>query len=253
MHSIAVAAIVLACTFGGALLGIRSRLALPAHHLNQDSKELVQLCMGLIATMTALILGLVTASAKASFDAEDAAVHTSAEDVLMLDRMLASYGPETTPLRADMREAIQRTITSTWQDDRTPAQSVAAAAGEPLAQVVLKGILALAPQTDAQRWQQSQALALASDALKTRWLAITGTSSPVPTPLLAIIVFWLTALFWSFGLFAPRNTTVTAVLLLSALSVSFCVLLILELQSPFTGMLRISSAPLHFALEHLGG
>jgi hypothetical protein len=252
VSALAVAALVLACTFGGSLLGIRSRLALPARHLNQESKELVQLCMGLIATMTALILGLVTASAKAAFDAEDAAVHTSAEDVLMLDRILASYGPETKPLRADMREAIQRNIVATWQDDRTPAQSLPSSAGEPVGQVVLKGILALTPQTDAQRWQQSQALSLASDVLKARWLAITGTSSPVPTPFLTIIVFWLTVLFWSFGLFAPRNPTVVAVLLLSAVSISACVLLILEMQSPFTGILRISSAPLHFALEHLG-
>jgi hypothetical protein len=247
VSSVAIAAIVLACCFGGGLLGIRSRLALPAHHLNPDSKDLVHLCMGLVATMTALILGLVTASAKATFDAEDQAIHTSADNMVMLDRLLAGYGPEAQPLRAEIREALRRSIDVIWGDD------VATAANpEPAGPSVQQGILALTPTTDAQRWQQSQALSISTDIAKARWLSITGTNSPIPISFLVIITFWLSSLFWSFGLFAPRNATVIAVMLLSAASVSACVLLILEMQTPFSGILRISSAPLQFALEQLG-
>jgi hypothetical protein len=249
VSSLAIASLVFLCTFLGGLLGIRSREALPEHHLSSESKDLVRLCMGLIATMTALILGLVTASAKASFDAQDTAMHSAAADILVLDRTLAAYGPETRPLRDALREALRSRVEAT-EKSGSPAD-VAPGAPHP-AEQLLQGILALAPKDDGQRWEQSQALSIGSDVIKTRWLSAIGESSAVSTPFLVVIVFWLTALFWSFGLFAPRNSTVIAVLLLAALSVSASVLLILEMQTPFSGLLRISNAPLRFALEQLG-
>lgn len=253
MSALAFAAIVFGCTFGGGLLGIRTRMALPAHHLNQESKDLVRICMGLVATMTALILGLVTASAKAAFDAQDAALHASAADILILDRNLASFGADAQPIRAQIREALSERIQAIDAHGASPAGVVPQPGGRTPGEAVVEEILALSPQNDAQRWRQAQALSVASEVLKNRWFSLTGSTSPVATSFLAVVVFWLGTLFWSFGLFAPRNPTVIAVLLLSALSVSACVLLILEMQTPFTGMLRVSSAPLHFALEHVGG
>ena len=141
----------------------------------------------------------------------------------------------------------RRSISAIWGD-----QGATAANTEPAGPALQQGILALTPTTDAQRWQQSQALSISNDIAKARWLSITGTNSPIPVSFLVIITFWLSSLFWSFGLFAPRNATVIAVMLLSAASVSACVLLILEMQTPFSGILRISSGPLQFALEQLG-
>lgn len=252
MTSVGIASIVFACTFLGGLLGIRSREALPAHHLGDGSKDLVRLCMGLIGTMTALILGLVTASAKASFDAQDSALHSFAADLLLLDRALASFGPDAKPVRDDLRESIRARIDAAWSSGRSPAETPAGTASGAPAERIVQAILALTPKDDAQRWQQSQALSIASDALKTRSLAVTGGGSGVSMVFLTVITFWLFVLFWSFGLFAPRNGTVIAVLLLASLSVSACVLLILEMQSPFSGLLRISDAPLRFALENIG-
>lgn len=250
MTSIAVGFLVLVCCFGGGLFGIRSREALPAHHLSPESKDLVRLCMGLIATMTALILGLVTASAKSSFDAQDEALHSAAADVVLLDHTLAAYGPETRPLRDGLRELLRTRVAA--MDHGRPPANADTMPNAPTSGELLQGILALTPKDDAQRWQQSQALSIGSEVIKTRWLSIIGESSSVSTPFLVVIIFWLTTLFWSFGLFAPRNSTVIAVLLLSALSVSASVMLILEMQTPFSGLLHISSAPLRFALEHLG-
>ena len=71
-------------------------------------------------------------------------------------------------------------------------------------------------------------------------------------PFLVVLVFWLTILFISFGLFAPPNATVIATLFVCALSVSGAIFLILELDQPFEGLIRISSAPLRNALAHLG-
>jgi hypothetical protein len=172
--------------------------------------------------------------------------------MLLLEHTLAAFGPQTQAVRAEVREAIRLRIDHAWSGRRSPAEAPAAASGRLPADIILGGILALSPQNDAQRWQQSQALSTASEVLKTRWLSLTGGKSPVSTPFLIVIIFWLSVLFWSFGLFAPRNAMVTAVLLLAALSVSASVLLILEMQTPFSGLLHISNAPLRFALENMG-
>lgn len=236
----------------GALLGMRSRAALPEHHLNADSKSVVQLCMGLIATLTALVLGLVTASAKESFDSQGSAVRNMAAGVLLLDRALVDFGPETAPIRAEIRQAVADRIASIWTEEPPPPGASPAGPGTKLAFEIEREILALGPKTDAQRWAQSQALSIAGDTLKTRLVALTQQTSSVPTPFLLVITLWLAVLFWSFGLFAPRNPTVFAVLVLTAASVSACVLLILEMQSPFTGFMQVSRQPLLFALQNLG-
>lgn len=250
MNALAIAAAVFAATFVGALLGMRISRALPEQHLDAGSKDVVRLCMGLIATMTALILGLVTASAKESFDSQGAALRTGAAEIVTLDRMLAAFGPAATAVRAELRALVAERLRAAEERGTSPAESGPGAGrgGE----AVLRHILDLKPADDAQRWLQSQALGQASDVLRTRWASVTRASAPVPGPFLVVIGFWLTALFWSFGLFAPRNAMVIAVLALGAASVSACVFLILEMQTPFSGILAVSLDPLRYALEQLG-
>ena len=252
MTSLAIAVLVFACTFFGARLGMRLRASLPEHHLSEASKDVVRLCMGLIATLTALILGLVTASAKSAFDAQDAAVKLGAANVVTLDRTLLRYGPETKPIRASIREAVAGAVAAIWSTSPAAERKRDAAERTAYVEQIEQAILDLAPQSDTQRWLQSQALGLAADVLKTRWQSFTSAGAAIPTAFLIVIVFWLTVLFWSFGLFAPRNAMVTGVLLLSALSVAASVFLILEMQSPFEGVMQISNAPLLYAISQLG-
>src|SRR5271156_1258708 len=100
--------VVFACVFGGALVGMLLRATLPAHHLNADSKDVVKLGMGLVATMSALVLGLLVASAKSSFDAQGAQLKQMSANVVLLDRVLAHYGPET----KEARDALRATVAS---------------------------------------------------------------------------------------------------------------------------------------------
>jgi hypothetical protein len=251
--SFAVAGLVFAFTALGGLLGIRTREALPEHHLGAEAKELVRLCMGLVATMTALILGLVTASANGFYEEENAALHHSAADLVMLDHTLAEFGPETQEIREQIRETIAQRIEAAWSGHRSPAVATDAVGSESPGERVLQQILALSPRDEAQRWLQAEALALVADVIKTRWLSLTETTRTISPPFLVVIVFWLCVLFWSFGLFAPRNGTVLAALLLASISVAASVLLILEMQAPYSGLLQISSDPLRLALENLGG
>jgi hypothetical protein len=251
MHPIVIGLIVFAFTLGGAIGGHSLRAILPSHHLDDESKDTIKLGIGLIATMTALVLGLVTASAKSSFDAIDTAVKHSAMDVVALDRLLARYGPETEPLRAALERALVGRIQAIWPEHaaglKGPPHSVVSNEGEHLAD----GIRALVPRDDRQRALQARAAELGEEILQTRWLVFAGGGTSVPVPFLVVLLFWLTITFASFGLFAPRNPTVLCVLFVCAVSVGSAVLLILEMDGPFSGVLKVSARPLQYALANL--
>jgi len=244
------ALIVFACVFGGALLGMFLRTVLPQHHLSEETKDLIKLGMGLIATMTALVLGLMIATAKSSYDTQDGAVKHTAAKLLLLDRMLSNYGPETKDARELLRRTVASRLEAIWPEDRFQRATLGAALLTD--QGIEARILQLSPQNDAQRWLQTQALRVGRDIMETRWLMIGRLSSSIPVPFLVIVVFWLTIIFGSFGLFAPRNATVFTVLFLCALSVAGSIFLILEMDEPFEGLMRISSAPIRSTLSQLG-
>lgn len=244
--------IVFACVFGGALLGMFLRLLIPEHHLSEDTKDVVKLGMGLIATMTALVLGLMIATAKSSYDEQDEAVKHTAAKILLLDRMLSSYGPETKETRELLQRTVATRLKAIWPEDPSQRPELEA----PEAMLTERGIemriLQLSPRNDSQRWLQSQALRVGRDIMETRWLLLGSQGSSLPVQFLVVVVFWLTIIFGSFGLFSPRNTTVIAVLFLCAVSVAGSILLILELDQPFEGLMRISDAPIRYTLTHLG-
>lgn len=243
MSPIAVAAIAFVLTFGSAVAATFVREWLPPAHLSKESQDVVRLGIGLVATMTALLLGLVTASARSAFDVQDVAIRNGAANILTLDRHLARYGPET----AATRDLIRRTLAARIEAD-SPVQ-LTGAAPAPIEEIENQ-ILALTPQTDTQRWFKTESLKLSADVVKARWRTL-GSGSAVPLPFLVVVIFWLTVTFTSFGLYAPRNATVVAVLGVSAFSVAGAVFLILELDGPFDGIIRVSGAPLQYALTQL--
>jgi len=251
MSPIAIGIVVFACAFGGALVGIKLQARLPEHHLSDESKGAVTVAIGLIATMTALVLGLVTASAKSHFDAMDTAVKHSVADVLSLDRLLARYGPETTTIRKGLMRLVENRIDMIWPRDqsRHPQFDPLGAGRE--AELFVAQIRALLPRTDEQRWLRSRALDLGESLLVSRWTVGAALGTSIPTAFLSLLLFWLTITFASFGLFAPPNPTVVSALFMCALSVAGAVFLILELDQPFDGLIRVSPEPLKYALSHL--
>ena len=256
MTALTYALITFVCTALASMLGINIRARLPETHLNKESQDVIRLGMGLVATMTALLLGLVTAAAKGSFDSQDVAVKNAAAGIMSLDRLLARYGPETGPSRGLLRRALADRIESMWPPSgarpvdldlsRPPSTEPA-----PVEQFENQ-LLALAPQTDTQRWLKTEALKLTEEVVRTRFRLLGSATGAVPKALLGVVIFWLSMTFASFGLSAPRNATVVTVLIISAISVAAAVFLILELDGPFEGLIRISSEPLRFALANLG-
>jgi hypothetical protein len=195
-------------------------------------------------------LGLLVASAKGSYDTQRSELIQMSAKIVVLDRVLAHYGPEAKETRDLLRRFVVGTLDRMWPDQRSGHAQLAPASGE--GETVYDKVQALAPQSDAQRSLQAQALSITMDVGQTRWLMFQQTDSSISAPLLVVVVLWLTIIFISFGLFAHPNGLAVSVLLISALSVSAAIFLILELDQPFDGLIRISSGPLRGALAQLG-
>ena len=239
-----------ALVFGSALLAMFVRSALPEHHLSADSKDVVKLGIALIATMSALVLSLLIASAKSAYDTRSNQLVQVSADIIELDRALARYGPETKEARSLLERSVAATLERFW-----PTEGARPIAIDPKAspvEALYDKIEELSPQSDAQRALRSQAETTALDMGRTRLLLFEHLDRSIPVPFLVVLVFWLCIIFASFGLFAPRNATVIAVLCVCALSVSGAIFLILELDRSFEGLLKVSGAPLRAALAQLG-
>lgn len=172
-------------------------------------------------------------------------------NIIVLDRALAHYGPETKEPRDLLRGFLVRMHNQIWLESSSQ-QAQSERPTEARGEVLFKKIQALSPQNDAQRSIKDLVLNLVQNVGQTRWLMFEQTGNSIPMPFLVILVFWITIIFISSGLFAPSNATVIATLFVCALSVSGAVFLILELDRPFHGLIQISSAPLQNALAHLG-
>jgi hypothetical protein len=250
MSAWVVSLITLAFVFGGALLGIYLRVTLPADHFGVDSRDVVKLGMGLVGTMAALVLGLLIASAKASYDTQSAELTDMSSKIVLLDRVLAHYGLESKEARDSLRAAVVRTLDRMGSNEQSgPSRSDPSSSGS---EVLYDKIQGLSAQNDGQRSIQAQALNIAISLGQTRWLMYEQRATSISIPLLAVLIFWLTIIFVSFGLFAPPNATVIVSLFVTALSVSGAIFLILEMYTPYAGLIQISDAPLRAALAHLG-
>jgi hypothetical protein len=236
-------------TLGGILLGALLRRALPEHHLSENSQNAVRLGVGLIATISALVLGLLIAAAKSSFDTQSTQVTQITADIILLDNLLAEYGPEARPIREQMRSIISPLADRLWREKQasTTAPFEFSATGEK----AYLAIQALSPQNDLQRSLQARAAQVSTDLVQTRLVLFAESSNVIPTPFLVILVLWIVIIFASFSLFADLNLTVFTCLSLFALSASCAIFLILELSQPFSGLMMISSEPLRNALGPL--
>jgi hypothetical protein len=253
MSPLAVSGIVFACIFGGLLLGVILRSLLPEEHLSAESKDVVKLGMGLIGTMTALVLGLLIASAKSTYDTQRNGLAQLAAHIIWLDRILAHYGTESKDVRAMLQVSVADMLQQTWHGENPlPGQREVKSRTEGRYEELYEKIQELDPKNDSQRTLKTQALKTAADTGQTRWLSFAQKGSSIPTPFLVVMVCWLALILAGFSLLAPRNLTAFISLLICGLAVSSAVFLILELDQPFGGVLQISSAPLRDALTQLG-
>lgn len=253
MNAVVVWLIVFGAAAAGAGIGMALRSRLPDHHFSQECKEVVNLGLGLISAMVALVLGLLVASAAAAFTAQQQGFQTLAANVVLLDRGLMLYGTRAKPAR----DALHRTVVdmvrhSTTAAQRTRGQGLESAALSGDGAELFRALAQLAPTSEFEKDVQSQALELTVELGRTRWLlSEQAMVDSIPKPFLVMVAVWLGALFVGYGMFAPRNPTVVASLIVAAMSAAGAVFLIMELQQPFDGFIQISNGPLHSALAQL--
>ncbi len=250
MSPTAIGWIVLTCVFGGALLGMVLRRILPENHLSTESKDVIKLGIALTSTMSALVLALLISSAKSSYDAQRNEITQMSANIILLDRLLAHYGPETKEARQLVASSATGIADRIWPEKG--AESKASESLTPSGEAFFDKIQELSPQNDVQRALQAQALKTSIDIGQTRLLLLEQGGRSIPMPFLVLLIFWVTIIFLSFGLFAPPNATVVATLFLCALSVSGAIFMIMELDRPFGGLIQISSAPLRNAIARIG-
>lgn len=248
MHSLETSLIASACLFGGVLVGRCLQRLLPNHHLSKESQDTVKLGAGMVATMSALILGLLVSSAKNSFDAMNLSIAQNGAKIIQFDHLLANYGPETKPLRENLKQSLAARVETIWSGDG----GMRAVEKSTTILDLQNQMHELTPLTDAQKSILLQAQQISMEIWQNRLLMLEQQQSSLPVVLVVLLVFWLTLLFLSFGLFAPRNTTVLAVLFVCALSVASAIFLILEMSHPLDGYIKASSAPLQKAVELIG-
>jgi hypothetical protein len=249
---LSMALIAFACIFGGTFLGMILRRRLPGHHLSGDTKDIVRLGAGLIGTIAALVLGLLIASANGTFETQRTQVKQLTVNIVLLDRILALYGPEADSARSALRSGVATLADRIWRENSSDSTKAETFEETPGAHSFYDEILRLSPQNEAQRALKARALDATTDVAKTRLLLFAKAGGPLPMPFLLVLVSWLTIIFASFSLFAESNATVIVSLCIFALSASASIFLILELSQPFAGLMRISDQALRHALGPLG-
>jgi len=239
------------CVLGGTFFGIFLRHRLPEHHLSAATKDVVRLGTGLIGTIAGLVLGLLIASANSTYETQSTQVQQLTANIVLLDRTLAQYGPETDLARNLLRRGVASMADRIWRENGSDSGKVAPFEASAAALSLYDEILKLSPRNEMQRSLQARALDTVQELGKTRLLLFAEAGMAIPIPFLVVLISWLTIIFASFSLFADNNGTTIVALGIFAVSASAAIFLILELSQPFTGLMTISSEPLRNALAPL--
>lgn len=249
MSSIGISVGAFALIFGGALLGALLGSRLPKHHLSDENKEVVRLAMALVGTLTGMALGLLIGSAKTYYDTQGNELTQMSANVALLGGLLQHYGPEAKGVHETLRLAVERVLAENWPNERIENWKPSPKAGH--IQEIYDQVRALAPEDDEHRMMKSQAESQLWTLAQLRGLFIAQTGTTILQPLLFVMIFWITSIFFSWGLFSRVNAVSVTTFFVAALCVSGAIFLILEMYTPYEGLLRLSSAPLRIAYDSL--
>jgi hypothetical protein len=252
MSSIVISLVVLGCVLGASALGFFLNAALPGHHLNTESRDSLKVVIGVVGTLTALVLGLVVGSAKSSYDDMSAGLKRLTTDIILLDRVLARYGPDASQTRTFLREAAIGRLSALWGETGIGQHAAGIAETTAAIETLVHRLSELKPASDNQRALQSQADALTSDLGRTLLNMQARVGGTIPYAFIVVLAVWLVIMFAGIGALAPRNATVRTGVIASALAFAMALFLILELDTPYDGVIKISNTPVRLVFEQLG-
>lgn len=234
------------------MIGMALRCRLPSHHLNPESKDVIRLATAVVATLSALALGLLIASAKSDYDAAQSELAGTAARIVLLDRLMAQYGSDTDEARLQLRQLIETRLDQGWSIDSENSSSQSSASASRQIETVQASLRALNPENQIETLIQSRALEVSGQIAEAQWLQAESADEGLPAGFLVVLVYWLALLFGTFGLQAPSNPTVLTIIIVCALSVAGAVFAISDMANPYAGFIRISDTPLEGALARMG-
>jgi hypothetical protein len=245
-----------------ALTGWAVQRALSDRHRTRDNIESVRLVITMLVTFSALMLGLLTSSAKSRFDREADALSSYSVSLIELDQRMRQFGPETAPMRAALRTYVAAAIADTWRDEtpptgtypRFPANDPETVENRSLGALLIdiEAQIDMLQFTDARQRSIGPRLRLQIErVLDERWHVVASVKSTISWPFLAMLLFWMTIIFSTFGLSSPRSPTIYVTIFLCALLIASSLYLILDYDSPKTGFIHLFSMPLRNALAHI--
>ena len=249
MNTHLISLILFVSLFAVIFIGRYARRHLPDDHLSADSRDTVKLAMGLVATMTALLLGLLVSSAKETYDTQRSEVIKMASKVVFLNRVLVTYGPDASVAHAEFRNSVVDVVHRMWPEEASKAGQLGL--NVPQGDAFYAALQALTPRDDLQRGLKAEASSLVMEIAQLRVLMLAQAEPSIPRPLLIMVACWLLIIFLYFSLLAPPNITTVLSLTAAAISVAGALFLIMELDQPFAGTIRISSAPMVHALKQI--
>jgi len=265
MLEIGSALLVFALLLAVTLAGMVIKPLLPEEHKAHETVQLVQLVIGMLLTFAALVLGLMTASAKTNFDTLTNDFRGYAADLIQLDVALRDYGADANGARVNLRRYTAAAIASTWSAEPAPAgddfpknvptENIQERLENPQLGAMLNSAEQEARQLIPHDAYHEKVMAVALSqfdrVIRARWKLIEVSHSSMSQPFFAMLTFWLMVIFLSFGLIAPRNALALVTIILGALSIASAIYVIVDLDTPFTGPIVISSQPMRDALLHL--
>ncbi len=250
MNAAFLSAIIAAVIFSGALLGFALPRVLPERHLSKETLDAIRLGTGMLSVLASLVLGLLVATVKTSFDTTDSDVRAYAADLIVLDETLRDYGSAALPTRRMVRDYTDLLLTDVWLTGDHPYIIENRQAGQAL-EHIREQIRALPAATPDQKWLLDQALQLVTTLLRQRWLLIEHAGPSIQPVIIWVLVSWIVAIFVSFGINAPRHATMVVAFLVVAAAIGSALFLVLEMDTPFEGVLRVSAQPVATALSHM--
>ena len=251
MNSYVVATTVFGCVFLASLVGMSLNAILPETHRTQASHDVIKLSTGMISVLASLVLGLLIASVKGSFDTADSQMRSFAANLILLHQTLDDWGPETAKAHALLRDYTARSIEDHWPAESDHSFVMENRASGNVLDATRLAILQLIPNDPLQHDLRESAVTLMNAVLQTRWLLIEHAESSIEPVFLMVLVAWITLIFLSFGYNAPVNATVIVSFFICAGALAACLFVIVEMDGPFDGVIAISSQPMRNALAHM--
>jgi hypothetical protein len=246
-----VASIAFACVFTGSLVGLSLNAWLPEHHRSAASHDAIKLSTGMISVLASLVLGLLTASIKNSFDTIDGQMRAFAANLILTDQTLRDYGPETATVRGLLRNYTTQAIDDHWPSEIDhPVRLENTEAGSAMDRARLT-IIGLSTDTAPHQVLRASALQLMEGLMQTRWQLIEREGTSIQPVFLIVLVTWIVLIFVAFGYSAPCNATVISAFFICAAALSACLFIIIEMDTPFDGLITISSHAMRDALAHM--